>query len=818
MSSSDEELEWVQELEINSEENDEIDIQHRKIIHVFLLFLFLWQSLFRISDNAVSLVLSFMAKFFLLIGTCLQLNSLNDLGRIFPNTLYRAKKILGRIQERFKKYVSCPACHKLYLFDNCTVNNGKESLKCSFKQYPRHVQARMRVPCGHMLLKTMHSSSGTDYLAPYQTYCYMSVISSLEELLNRPNYVHICESWKKKIRRPGILSDVYDGGMWQHFQYDQNGQPFLAATYNYLLMLNCDWFQPYKHTSFSVGVLRFKRENIILVGIIPGPSEPSMNINTYLNPLIDDLKQLWLGVNIRINGQSKTIRAALSCLTCDVPAARKVGGFVGHRGKRGCSRCFKLFPTQTFGDNPDYSGFDKSDWEPRSHALHVWYAQKQEAAKTETERKAVEAMYGARYTSLYQLPYYNAISSCIIDPMHCLFLGIAKHFFKVWVSNNILSEKEFHTIQNRVDSFKTPPDIGRIPYKINSKFSGLKADQWKNWTLYFSLYSLKGILPPRDYDCWLMFVKVCTKICRRSVNLKDLDSIDEGIQDFCTLFEGLYGKHSLTPNMHLAGHITDCIRDHGPVFAFWLYAFERMNGVLGSFHTSNHNVTVQLMRKFLSMQMVSLDQWPKEFKDKIGPLFQPYIKEIGSLSETLCPTISQSIKPLPPITERAFTPEEMSEVVSTVNSFHIDCNLQVLTLYKRTSSLVIGNSTKFASERSRYKNCSKIFVGDTLYEIDSFIQVTVMVTSDSDSIATEKQWLVRCFMYSDHQCKPWFGYPTQVWSATLNRGFHYFLLTQIDGRAVVVESKVNFGSIIGEDNVIAAVPVPFSFDIIPQNE
>lgn len=125
MSSSDEELEWVQEPEINSEENDEIGIQYRKIIHVFLLFLFLWQSLFRISDNAVSLVLSFMAKFFLLIGTCLQLNSLNELGRIFPNTLYRAKKILGRIQERFKKYVSCPACHKLYIFNNCMVDDGK---------------------------------------------------------------------------------------------------------------------------------------------------------------------------------------------------------------------------------------------------------------------------------------------------------------------------------------------------------------------------------------------------------------------------------------------------------------------------------------------------------------------------------------------------------------------------------------------------------------------------------------------------------------------------------------------------------------------
>ena len=190
-----------------------------------------------------------------------------------------------------------------------------------------------------------------------------------------------------------------------------NGTPFLAASHNYLLMLNCDWFQPYKHTSFSVGVLylavqnlpreqRFKRDNIIVVGIIPGPSEPSMNINTYLKPLIDDMKQLWHGVDVRINGSSKRIRAALSCLACDVPAARKVGGFVGHRGKRGCNRCFKLFPTQHFGDTPDYSGFNKSEWEPRSHAVHVWYSHQQEAAKTEVERKTIESTYGARYITV----------------------------------------------------------------------------------------------------------------------------------------------------------------------------------------------------------------------------------------------------------------------------------------------------------------------------------------------------------------------------------------------------------------------------------
>ena len=66
----------------------------------------------------------------------------------------------------------------------------------------------------------------------------------------------------------------------------------------YGFMINVDWFQPYKHTQYSVGVvyltvlnlprhLRNKSNNIILVGILPGPNEPSLNINSFLQPLLE---------------------------------------------------------------------------------------------------------------------------------------------------------------------------------------------------------------------------------------------------------------------------------------------------------------------------------------------------------------------------------------------------------------------------------------------------------------------------------------------------------------------------------------------------
>ncbi len=71
---------------------------------------------------------------------------------------------------------------------------------------------------------------------------------------------------------------------------------FVCATSNNVgIMLNLDWFIPYKHASYSIGAIyavclnlprteRFKEENVIHLGIIPHMKhEPATN--RFLEPL-----------------------------------------------------------------------------------------------------------------------------------------------------------------------------------------------------------------------------------------------------------------------------------------------------------------------------------------------------------------------------------------------------------------------------------------------------------------------------------------------------------------------------------------------------
>ena len=90
--------------------------------------------------------------------------------------------------------------------------------------------------------------------------------------------------------------------------------------------------------------LRYRLENIFLVGVIPGPSSPSTHqINEILKPLVHDLLVFWdPGVFFSRTfsyPKGRLIRCAVVPLVCDLPAARQMSGFAGHSSSHFCSFC-----------------------------------------------------------------------------------------------------------------------------------------------------------------------------------------------------------------------------------------------------------------------------------------------------------------------------------------------------------------------------------------------------------------------------------------------------------------------------------------------
>lgn len=250
--------------------------------------------------------------------------------------------------------------------------------------------------------------------------------------------------------------------------------------------MNIDWFEPFEHVTYSVGVIylavlnlpwsiRYKRENVILVGIIPGPFESHLSINTYLSPLVTELVQLWEGLKFQVYGYAvqQSVRAVLLMVGCDLPAARKVCGFPSHSATSGCSRCFCSF-SRGFGNN-DYSNFEWDSWELRTNERH----------------------------------------------------------------------------------------------RANVK----KLEQ---------IYCLYDLLSVDEIEYWRQFVLACRILCKKELTQDDITVVDALLLHFCERVRCIYGSSTITPNMHLHAHLAMCVRQYGPLHGFWLFSFERCNGVLGS--------------------------------------------------------------------------------------------------------------------------------------------------------------------------------------------------------------------------------------------
>lgn len=123
-------------------------------------------------------------------------------------------------------------------------------------------------------------------------YC-RSLIMWLNEKMQQKEFRENVNSWKKQ----EYPDDVYHFKVWKDLE---NG--FFEYDNNLGLMLHFDFLNPFGRSKkkYSCGViffsvlnlprhLRYKKDNIFLACIIPGPKEPKIHVNYFIEPIVNEL-------------------------------------------------------------------------------------------------------------------------------------------------------------------------------------------------------------------------------------------------------------------------------------------------------------------------------------------------------------------------------------------------------------------------------------------------------------------------------------------------------------------------------------------------
>ena len=108
-------------------------------------FLLMWQTLYRVSNTALKVLLKFLSLFVLLFGRAFAPAAVNESLHRFaaeiPHSIQNGHKLLWNTTgDDFITFVVCPKCDSVYKYDDCVVTVGgkKESKRCENVAYPNH--------------------------------------------------------------------------------------------------------------------------------------------------------------------------------------------------------------------------------------------------------------------------------------------------------------------------------------------------------------------------------------------------------------------------------------------------------------------------------------------------------------------------------------------------------------------------------------------------------------------------------------------------------------------------------------------------------
>lgn len=303
--------------------------------------------------------------------------------------------------------------------------------------------SREAVTCGTPLFKMSRGQ-----LVPGRKYAFQSLSDWIARLLSRPGLEDLLDESLEESRKPHIpeddVPDIHSSRIWKAFQ-GPDGKQFTATSGNLTFAMFLDGINPFgikasgKKVSDTFVIMvcltlpfsiRNNPENTFLVGIAPGPDEPSLEqVNWILRPIVAQLKSLWNpGLHLsrtHRHPHGRVIRAALLPFVADLMAMRRSIGLPSPSANRLCSCCL-LTKDQINNLNP-------KTWPRRTSAEHNFWAFKAAEAKTSAERINIFQEHGIRYSVLVELDYWRLTDYHVVDSMHNLLLGLlARHCRAFW--------------------------------------------------------------------------------------------------------------------------------------------------------------------------------------------------------------------------------------------------------------------------------------------------------------------------------------------------------------------------------------------------
>ncbi|KAL3987097.1 organic solute transporter subunit alpha [Sarotherodon galilaeus] len=431
--------------------------------------------------------------------------------------------------------------------------------------------------------------------------------SSLKDLLKGILENHSTELLPKTVKdEHDNIKDVMDGMMYQNLLREGK----LAAD-DLTLTWNFDEVPIFSTTRYSIWPLQFvinelpytqRQENMIVAGFWFGQGKPHMN--TFLKPFVDECCDLAQNPFQWRDSRGTPHSSKVFCLVCssDAVARPLLRNCKQFNGEYGCDWCLHPGTVVTKGSGSVRSyRYDETKQASRSKNMFVENGREAESSHENTSEYGVKGM-----SLLSRLPLFDIVFGFVPEYMHSVLVGVTKQLFGLWL-NSENSMKDWYVGQqiSQMDSYlqmlKPPSEMSRSPQSLKGRDTW-KASEWRAFLLFYAVSVLPGFLQPpflQHFFCLSVSIHI---LLQESVSQNDLQLAHENLVLFVRNMEELYGEENVSFNCHQLIHLSDCVRNWGPLWATSAFSFERNSANLRALLSNINYNPKKIQDKFLCWQ------------------------------------------------------------------------------------------------------------------------------------------------------------------------------------------------------------------------
>ena len=419
-----------------------------------------------------------------------------------------------------------------------------------------------------------------------RNFSYLPIIPRLQTFFQNPDMVEMLAYRKKYIREPGVLRDVFDSQWYQTLcqtkvVVDGVECPhlFFSGKHDLALSLAADGFLLFNRRRGGPSAtplllmnlnlpphLRTHLENVICIGVIPGPHQPK-DIASFICPLDNELAELADGIKTYDAFDHCDFYLHAYCIfkDGDIVAIEKLMNIKGHNGYSPCRSCeikgvrmisaggTNYYTPLTTPHQPRQTriSLDPLCLPLRTHDGFIQVLEDLDSSVTKSRRDFLSKEHGIRgEPSLVRINSLNYANCAPWEWMHLFLENIVPTLVNLWTGR-------FKGLDEGTEEYELAPhiweEIGEetaaavkdIPAafvralgNIASERSSFTAEAWGFWFMHLAPILLRNRFPRRKYYTHMCkLVSLMKTSIKLEISMEEIDILEQGFAEWVQEYE-----------------------------------------------------------------------------------------------------------------------------------------------------------------------------------------------------------------------------------------------------------------------------------------